>query len=90
MTFDILSSIGDGVSSIFRFKHQIYEKTELIYLPEWKDEDTMKAAWDKFMTDKEWKEIKAETSKLHGSFVNNIEDKKLKLTEFSPQKKLLK
>lgn len=23
MTFDILSSVGDGVSSIFRFKHQI-------------------------------------------------------------------
>ncbi|WP_440699091.1 hypothetical protein [Chryseobacterium sp. 22458] len=42
------------------------------------------------MADKEWKEIKAETTKLHGGFVNNIEDRKLKLTEFSQQNKLLK
>ncbi|SHL14578.1 hypothetical protein SAMN05444407_102404 [Chryseobacterium contaminans] len=43
-----------------------------------------------FMEDKEWKDIKAQTAKLHGDFVNHIEDRTLKLTDFSPEKKLLK
>ncbi|WP_262885751.1 hypothetical protein [Chryseobacterium sp. c4a] len=42
------------------------------------------------MGDPEKKEIKMKTAKLHGDFVNNIEDRTLKLTEFSPEKKLLK
>ncbi|WP_228440949.1 hypothetical protein [Chryseobacterium phosphatilyticum] len=50
----------------------------------------MKTAWEGFMSDREWKKIKAETAKLHGNFVNTIEDRTLKLTEFSPQKNLLK
>jgi len=66
------------------------KKQNLSISLEWKDEGTMKTTRDKFMADKEWKEIKAETAKLHGGFVNNIEDRKLKLTEFSPQNKLLK
>lgn len=79
-----------GFHIIGLWESEFNEKTEFVYLLEWKDEDTMKAARDKFMADKEWKEIKAEMAKLHGSFVNNIEDRKLKLTEFSPQKQLLK
>lgn len=43
-----------------------------------------------FMADKEWKDIKVKTAKLHGDFVNHMEGRTLKLTEFSPQKKLLK
>lgn len=42
------------------------------------------------MTDKEWKDIKMQTAKQYGDFVNEIEDRTLKLTDFSPQKRLLK
>lgn len=42
------------------------------------------------MADQEWKEIKLQTSKLRGDFVNNIEDQTLKLTDFSPKNELLK
>lgn len=66
------------------------EKTEFVYLMEWKDENAMKAAWDGFMADQEWKDIKAKTAKLHGNFVNEIEDRILKFTDFSPQKSLQK
>ncbi|WP_198408398.1 hypothetical protein [Chryseobacterium sp. StRB126] len=47
-------------------------------------------AWQGFMADQEWKDIKIRTAKLHGDFVNTIEDGTLKLSEFSPEKKLLK
>lgn len=51
------------------------EKTEFVYLFEWKDENTMKKAWQGFMADQECKEIKAQAAKLHDDFVNNIEDR---------------
>ncbi|WP_309435330.1 hypothetical protein [Chryseobacterium sp.] len=41
----------------------IREKTEFVYLLEWKDEAAMKTACEGFMADKEWKEIKARTAK---------------------------
>ena len=65
-------------------------KVEFVYLLEWKDEATMKDRWAKFMLDQEWKDIKKETSKVHGKFVENIEDRSLILTAYSPQKKFLK
>lgn len=84
----IMKKYGFNIVSIWESEFE--GKTEFVYLLEWKDENTMKTAWQGFMADKEWKEIKAQTAKLHGDFVNNIEDRTLKLTEFSPEKKLLK
>ncbi|RXM53076.1 MULTISPECIES: NIPSNAP family protein [unclassified Chryseobacterium] len=84
----IMKKYGFNIVSIWESEYE--GKTEFVYLLEWKDENTMKMAWQGFMADKEWKDIKAETAKLHGNFVNNIEDRILKLTEFSPEKKLLK
>jgi hypothetical protein len=65
-------------------------KVEFVYLLEWPDEATMKSAWSNFMADQEWKDIKAETGKKYGTFVNHIEDRTLILTDYSPQKILLK
>ncbi|WP_347219739.1 NIPSNAP family protein [Chryseobacterium sp.] len=84
----IMKKYGFNIVSIWESEFE--GKTEFVYLLEWKDENTMKMAWQGFMTDKEWKEIKVQTAKLHGDFVNNIEDRTLKLTEFSPKKELLK
>ncbi len=50
----------------------------------------MQDAWKKFMTDQEWKDIKKETSERHGTYVENIEDRTVVLTDFSPRKSLLK
>ena len=65
------------------------DKVEFVYLLEWKDKATMTEAWQKFMADQEWKDIKAETGKLHGKFVEGIQDRTLILTDYSPQKDLL-
>ncbi|MFS4428499.1 NIPSNAP family protein [Chryseobacterium sp. S90] len=84
----IMKKYGFTIVSIW--ESEFREKTEFVYLLEWKNEETMKTAWDGFMADKEWKEIKARTAKQYGDFVNEIEDRTLKLTDFSPEKKLLK
>jgi len=63
---------------------------EFVYLLQWPDKKTMEEAWSKFMADEEWKEIKRVTSKEHGSFVEGIQDRTLILTDYSPQKDLLR
>lgn len=62
------------------------EKTEFIYLLEWENESLMKSGWAKFMADQEWKDIKAETAKKHGTFVISIQDRTLLMTDYSPRK----
>lgn len=65
------------------------DKLEFVYLLEWKDEDTMRKSWEGFMADQEWKDIKKQTSSIHGTFVDRIEDRTLILTDYSPGQKLL-
>jgi hypothetical protein len=65
------------------------EKVEFVYLLEWKDKATMEQNWKNFMADQEWKDIKKRTSELHGTYVENIEDRTLIVTEYSPQMQLL-
>ena len=51
---------------------------------DWKDEATKKAAWAAFMADPEWAEIKRVTGARHGKMVGEIQDRTLRLTEYSP------
>lgn len=66
------------------------DRIEFVYLLEWPDEETMTKRWAEFMADQEWSDIKAETSRIHGRFVGEIEDRTLLLTDYSPNKSLLK
>ena len=59
-------------------------RTEFVYLLTWPDEATKAAAWDRFMADEEWKEVKRVTSAQHGNLVGSIEDRALTLTAYSP------
>lgn len=63
-------------------------RTELVYLLEWSDMETMKERWTMFMADQEWVEIKKVTAEAHGSLVGNIEDRTLELTDYSPSRRL--
>jgi len=65
------------------------ERLEFVYLLEWPDEQTMKDRWARFMADQEWSDIKAETSRIHGRFVGDIQDRTLLLTDYSPDAVLL-
>jgi hypothetical protein len=64
------------------------DRTEFAYLLEWPDKEIMRDRWTKFMADQEWSNIKKETSRIHGSFVGEIEDRTLELTDYSPRKGL--
>jgi hypothetical protein len=59
-------------------------RTEFVYLLEWPDEATMKDRWTKFMADQEWSAIKKETAAKHGKLVGDIQDRTLRLTDYSP------
>jgi NIPSNAP len=66
------------------------EGPEFVYLLEWPDEQTMKDRWAAFMADQEWSDIKVETGRIHGQFVGDIEDRTLFLTDYSPNRSLLR
>lgn len=81
--YRIMKKYGFTIVSIW--ESEFGDKLEFIYLLEWKDENVMKNSWNKFMADEEWKAIKEKTSKRYGTFVENIEDRTLQLTSYSPQ-----
>jgi hypothetical protein len=60
------------------------ERTQFVYLLDWPDEATMKDRWSRFMADQEWAAIKKETAAKHGKLVGEIQDRTLKLTNYSP------
>src|SRR3546814_13655735 len=55
----IMARHGFAVRSIWRSEHE--GKVEFVYLLDWPDAATMKAAWAAFMADPEWAAIKKET-----------------------------
>jgi len=79
----IMQSYGFRFLSIWETRAN--GRPELAYLLEWPDEDTMTAAWDGFMQDQEWKDIKAEWSAEHGRAVGAIEDRVLVPTDYTPR-----
>lgn len=78
----IMRTYGFEILSMWETKTA--QRTEFIYLLAWPDEDTMRGAWTRFMADEEWKEIKRLTSAQYGDLVGEIEDRVLRLTEYSP------
>jgi hypothetical protein len=59
-------------------------RTEFVYLLQWPDEKTMKDRWARFMADAEWAEIKKKTAAEHGALVGSIQDRMLRMTDYSP------
>jgi heme-degrading monooxygenase HmoA len=60
-------------------------RTEFVYVLAWPDEAAKRAAWARFMSDDEWKEIKRVTSAQHGDLVGAIEDRVLVPADYSPR-----
>jgi hypothetical protein len=73
-----------NIVSIWETK--IGDRTEFAYLLQWPDEDTMRDRWGKFMADEEWAKIKKETGAVHGKMVGEIQDRTLKVMDYSPLK----
>ncbi|MET3022204.1 NIPSNAP family protein [Flavobacterium hydatis] len=78
----IMKKYNFKISSIWESKSD--KKTEFVYLLEWNDEATMKKAWEQFRADKEWIEIKKQTSAKFGDLIGSIEDRVLTKMDYSP------
>jgi hypothetical protein len=61
-------------------------RTEFVYLLEWPDQTTMRAAWADFLADPEWVAIKRRTNAAHGDLVGEVEERVLEATPYSPWK----
>lgn len=83
----IMARYGFKIVATWESQHQ--NRTELVYLLEWSDIETMKKRWAAFMADQEWAEIKKVTAEAHGSLVGDIEDRTLELTDYSPSGRLV-
>lgn len=59
------------------------QRTEFVYLLAWPDAAAKDAAWQSFMADAEWQEIKQVTAAEHGALVGAIEDRILRATDYS-------
>jgi hypothetical protein len=77
-----------GFKIVATWESQHNNRTELVYLLEWSDLETMKEQWAKFMANQEWSKIKKVTAEAHGLLVGDIEDRTLALTDYSPSRRL--
>ncbi|WP_294961420.1 NIPSNAP family protein [uncultured Flavobacterium sp.] len=78
----IMKKYNFKIISIYESKAE--KKTEFVYLLEWKDESTMKKAWEDFRKDQEWIDIKKLYTEKYGDVVGNIEDRVLTKLDYSP------
>ena len=79
----IMESHGFHILAMWEAKTR--DRTEFVYLLEWPDETTMTSAWEGFMADQEWKDIKRVTGAEHGDFVGDVEQMVLIPTDYSPR-----
>jgi heme-degrading monooxygenase HmoA len=72
-----------GFQIVAMWEAKTANRTEFVYLLRWPDQQTKTRAWEAFMVDQEWDEIKRST-RNQGSLVGEIEDRPLVLTDYSP------
>ena len=77
----IMASHGFRILSMWETRTE--HRTEFVYLLAWPDEASKDAAWQSFMADEEWQEIKRVTAAEHGGLVGAIEDRILQATDYS-------
>ena len=75
-----------GFHIVAMWETKFSDRTEFAYLLEWPDEGAKAAAWEGFMADSEWSDIKRVTHAEHGLMVGQIEDRLLVPVDYSPAK----
>lgn len=78
----IMRRHGFTIVAMWETRHA--DRPEFVYLLSWPNETAMTAAWTGFLADEEWIEIKRLTAAEHGRMMDGIEDRTLRLTDYSP------
>lgn len=74
-----------GFTILSTWESKSDSRTEFVYLLQWSSEQTMKERWAAFLNDPEWVDIKARSLTAHGPVVGAIQDRVLRVTEYSPR-----
>ena len=77
-----------GFKIVSTWESQYNNKLEFVYLLEWESIKIKEESWKQFMADEEWIGIKKKTSNI--TYVEEISDRTLLLTDYTPNRKLLK
>jgi len=78
----IMKNYGFDILAMWEAQTEV--RTEFVYLLQWPDEAAMQGAWEQFMADEEWKEIKRVTRAQYGDLVGEVESRVLVQTNYSP------
>jgi signal transduction histidine kinase len=78
----IMKNYGFDILAMWEAQTEV--RSEFVYLLQWPDEAAMQGAWEQFMADEEWKEIKRVTRAQYGDLVGEIESRVLVQTNYSP------
>jgi hypothetical protein len=73
-----------GFTMLATWETRAGDRTEFAYLLQWPDEETMRAAWQAYLADPDWIEVKRVTGAAHGVLVGEIVERTLVLTDYSP------
>lgn len=57
---------------------------EFVYLLRWPDDEVRAKAWKAFLADPEWIAIKKSTAAKYGDLVEDVQDRQLQLTPYTP------
>lgn len=74
-----------GFDIVATWEAQRDGKPEFVYLLRWPDEATQTASWAAFRADAEWIAIKKATLSPDAPIMGEIEDRTMRLTDYSPR-----
>ena len=77
-----------GFKIVSTWESQYNNKLEFVYLLEWESIKIKEESWKQFMADEEWIGIKKKTGNI--TYVEEISDRTLLPTDYTPNRKLLK
>ena len=78
----IMKRHGFDIAATWEARHD--GKPEFVYLLRWSDETALESAWKAFLADPEWIAIKRCTVSPEAPIMGGIEDRTMRLTDYSP------
>ena len=73
-----------GFDIVFTSETTSMGAPEFVYLLRWPDDESRIRAWKAFLSDPEWIAVKKGTAAKYGDLVEDVQDRQLQLTPYTP------
>ena len=73
-----------GFDIVFTSETTSMGAPEFVYLLRWPSDEVRTRAWKAFLADPEWAAIKKATAARYGDLVEDVQDRQLQLTSYTP------